>query len=76
MHCKKVPSKYANPDNQFGYGIPNMRIAYQDLLQQRVLKTTSRYLGNNWINAYPVPFNDNFTVLLKAPLTGMQSSLD
>ncbi|MEP6751091.1 MAG: S8 family serine peptidase, partial [Bacteroidota bacterium] len=67
---QKSASKYATPDNQFGYGIPNMRVAYLYLQQQRVIKNSQQALGNNWIKAFPVPFSDNLSVLLKAPLTG------
>jgi hypothetical protein len=67
---KRSADRYTNPDNHYGYGIPNMRIAYGLLLNKRTTATYRQILGNNWIKAYPVPFNSNFTVLLKAPLTG------
>jgi serine protease AprX len=70
---QKSASKYTNPDYQFGYGIPNMRIAYQYLLQKRTANNYQQILGSNWIKAFPVPFTDNFSVLLKAPLTGHSS---
>lgn len=67
---QKSSSKYTDPDEQYGYGIPNMRIAYQYLLQQRTLNGYQQILGNTWIKAFPVPFSDNFSVLVKAPLSG------
>jgi serine protease AprX len=67
---EKSSSKYNNPDNRFGYGIPNMRIAYQILEQERIIKNYQQALGNKWIKAFPVPFSDNLTVLLKAPVSG------
>jgi subtilisin family serine protease len=67
---KKSSSKYNNPDNRFGYGIPNMRVAYQILEQEKIIKNYQQALGNRWIKAFPVPFSDNLTVLLKAPLSG------
>jgi serine protease AprX len=70
---QKSASKYTNPDERFGYGIPNMRIAYQLLQQERIVKNYQQVLGNNWIKVYPVPFSDNFSVLLKAPVTGNSS---
>ncbi|MEP7278348.1 MAG: S8 family serine peptidase [Bacteroidota bacterium] len=70
---QKSASKYNNPDNQFGYGIPNMRIAYQDLQQQRIERNYQQILGADWIKAFPVPFSTGFSVLLKAPLTGHSS---
>jgi serine protease AprX len=70
---QKSASKYANPDFRFGYGIPNMRIAYLYLQQQRIAKNYQQLLGNNWIKAFPVPFTGSFNILLKAPLTGHSS---
>ena len=70
---QKSADKYASPDNRFGYGIPKMNIAYQDLLMQRNTKNYQQILGSNWLKAYPVPVRDNFTVLLKAPATGHSS---
>jgi serine protease AprX len=67
---EKSSSKYNNPDNRFGYGIPNMRIAYQLLQQEKIIKNYQQALGNKWIKAFPVPFSDNLTVLLKAPVSG------
>jgi hypothetical protein len=72
---QKSASQYTNPDYRYGYGIPNMRIAYLDLQQQRKIKNYQQLLENTWIKAYPVPFtdNDNLSVLVKAPLTGNSS---
>ncbi len=70
---QRSSSKYNSPDNRFGYGIPNMRIAYTDLMQQRTSKNYLQILGSSWIKAFPVPFSSNFSVLLKAPLTGNSS---
>lgn len=70
---QKSASKYSNPDYRFGYGIPNMRLAYLDLQQQRAIKNQQTLLGNSWIKAYPVPFSSQLDVLIKAPLTGNSS---
>ena len=44
---KKSSSIYNPPDDRIGYGIPNFRIAYDDLSQQRALKKKSAtILGN------------------------------
>ncbi len=67
---KKSSNKYNNPDNRFGFGIPNMRVAYQLLEQEKIIRNYKQELGNNWIKAFPVPFSDNLTILLKAPVTG------
>ncbi len=70
---QKSASQYTNPDYRYGYGIPNMRLAYLDLQQQKITKNYQQVLGDSWIKAYPVPFNNELSVLLKAPLTGHSS---
>jgi hypothetical protein len=67
---QRSSSKYTNPDYHFGYGIPNMRLAYLDLQQQKALKNYQQILGDTWIKAYPVPFNSQLDILMKAPVTG------
>ena len=66
-------SKYSSPDFRFGYGIPNFRIAYGLLQTLREARTKEAILGDKWIKAYPVPFNNGFKVVLKAPATGRAS---
>ena len=58
-----------NPDNRTGYGIPNMRIAYNLLLQKRNEQNTKRILAGDWIKAYPVPFGNTFNIVLNPPQT-------
>ncbi len=72
---QRSASKYLNPDNQFGYGIPNMRLAYLDLMKQRAQRNYQQILGDKWIKAFPVPFTntDNLSVLLNAPTSGNSS---
>jgi serine protease AprX len=67
---QKSASQYTHPDYRYGYGIPNMRIAYLDLQQQSAIRRYQNILGDTWLKAYPVPFNDNLTVLVKAPMSG------
>lgn len=67
---QRSASRYSNPDNRYGYGIPDMEKAFLDLQQQRTTRSYQQVLGNNWIKAYPVPFSGNLSVLLNAPITG------
>lgn len=68
---QKSSHKYNSPDDRFGYGIPNMRKAYDLLAAQQVIRDFQKTLGNKWIKAFPVPFNSQqLNVILKAPLTG------
>jgi serine protease AprX len=64
--------KYNTPDDRFGYGIPNMRKAFELLQAQRIARLQNT-LGSSFIKAYPVPANATTTILLKAPTTGKSS---
>jgi serine protease AprX len=44
--------RYATPDDRYGFGIPNFRLAYQILKKQ---ENTALY-GNEWLFATPDPF--------------------
>lgn len=64
---KKSSSKATDPDARMGYGIPNMKKAYQLLLQKRY----ENQLGNTeWFKAFPNPVQSRLTVVLKAPQSG------
>jgi hypothetical protein len=63
---RRSASKYSNPDDRVGYGIPNMRLAYQLLLEKKY----EGLLEDEWVKAFPNPFMDNLNVLVKAKETG------
>jgi subtilisin family serine protease len=65
---ERSSDRYNNPDDRYGYGIPNFRIA-SDLLQAKRQQIDSLSAGR-WIKAFPVPFKQLFTVFVKAPSTG------
>ncbi|MEP7252005.1 MAG: S8 family serine peptidase [Ginsengibacter sp.] len=67
---ERSSSIYNNPDDRIGYGIPNFRIAYEDLAQQRISKNMDAILGNKNIKIFPNPFRDKFSVLLRPSLSG------
>ncbi len=58
---------YNNPNDRTGYGLPNMRLAYQILDQKR-----SATFANGFLKATPVPFNNSnkLQVSMKAPESG------
>jgi hypothetical protein len=63
---RKSSDRYTNPDDRTGYGIPNMRIAYDILQQEKIKRNAVKILGDDHIKAYPVPFNDHLKILYKA----------
>lgn len=67
---QRSSNKYTTPDDRFGYGIPNMRKAYDILAAQKLLRDMEKALGNKWIKAFPVPFKSELGILLKAPVSG------
>lgn len=67
---QKSSHKYLTPDDRFGYGIPNFRTAYNLLQQKRDLQKLETILADDWIKPYPVPFQQQLNLLLKAPVSG------
>ncbi len=67
---QKSSHKYSIPDDRFGYGIPNMRIAYELLQAERVRRNYLQVLNKQYIKAYPVPFKETLSILLHAPASG------
>jgi serine protease AprX len=62
--------KFNNPDERFGYGIPNFKTAHSILLKKRNTSLYQNILAEQFIKAYPVPFNEEFSVLFKAKNDG------
>lgn len=67
---QKSADHFNIPDDRTGYGIPNMRVAYEILDRKRILRNAERILDDDWIKAYPVPFTTRFTLLLKPKTSG------
>lgn len=65
---QRSADRYENPDERFGNGIPNFRIASDILAGKREEKLQTR-LTRSFITAYPVPFKQQFTVFMKAPVS-------
>jgi subtilisin family serine protease len=70
---KKHSSRYTNPDDRIGYGIPNMKAAYEYLFKERQIRQAVKVLGENYIKAYPIPFSNQFSVLYKSAESGKLS---
>ncbi|MFT3827311.1 MAG: S8 family peptidase [Chitinophagaceae bacterium] len=68
---QKSSHKYNTPDYRYGYGIANFRKAYEILQNLRTPSPNyEAILGNQWMKAYPVPFENSIKVVVKAPATG------
>jgi len=68
---KKSSSIYNFPDTRIGYGIPNFRIAFEDLNEKRILKNITLILANERIKIYPNPAKNNFTVVINPKNTAV-----
>ncbi len=62
----KSSDRYNNPDNHYGYGIPNMRAAYLILKKMQ----NDSLFGNDWLFANPNPFTDTIHVTLIGQVDG------
>jgi serine protease AprX len=63
---KKSAHTYANPDTRMGYGIPDMKKAYESLQQKRL----DRLFRTNWVKVYPNPVTDRANIAIMAMETG------
>ena len=58
--------RYNNPDDRYGYGIPNMKNAYLILKK----KQNTELYGDEWLFADPNPFTDKINIKLVAQQDG------
>ena len=58
--------RYSNPDNRYGFGIPNMQKAYLILKK----KQNVELYGNDWLFASPDPFADRIAIKLIGQVNG------
>jgi len=67
---RRSSDRYAHPDEQYGYGIPDFSKAYLLLENKRQFLHFIATMGDQWISVYPVPFNNYFTVVFKSSVNG------
>jgi len=67
---RRSASRFANPDDRVGYGIPNLRRAYEDLLGRRQLRQARAILKDDFIKAFPSPFQHRLNIVYRAPASG------
>jgi hypothetical protein len=72
---KRSSNHFKNPDNRIGYGIPNFRLAYEDLEERRTKKRLTAILGEKVLKVFPNPFKDQFTVAIKPKHTALATFL-
>jgi len=60
--------KFTNPDDRFGYGIPDMRKAYYILKGER---SQQQFAGEGWFRATSNPFTDRIDAAFIADDSGM-----
>jgi subtilisin family serine protease len=67
---RRSSSRFANPDDRVGYGIPNLRKAYEDLLRRRQVRQARAILKDDYIRAFPSPFDRRLNIYYTPSSTG------
>ena len=67
---KRSADRYTTPDTRTGYGLPNMKIAYDALVKEREVRKTKILLKPERIKVFPIPFKDNCSLLYNSTSNG------
>lgn len=70
---RKSSDRFNSPDNRTGYGIPNMRIAYELLDRERTIRKAKAILKTERIKIYPNPMADKITIVYNSSFNGKLS---
>ncbi len=70
---RKSGDRFNNPDVRTGYGIPNMRLAYEMLEKERKIRKAKAILKSDRLRIYPNPITDQFTIVYNAKTNGKLS---
>ncbi len=70
---RKSGDRYSNPDVRTGYGIPNMRLAYEMLERERNSIKAKGILKADRLRIYPNPMTDQFTIVYNGKTNGKLS---
>ncbi|MEY4867109.1 MAG: hypothetical protein RIT36_8, partial [Bacteroidota bacterium] len=70
---RKSGDRYSNPDVRTGYGIPNMRLAYEMLERERNSRKAKGILKADRLRIYPNPMTDQFTIVYNGKTNGKLS---
>jgi len=71
---RKSGDRYSNPDARTGYGIPNMRLAYEMLDKERKIRKAKAILKADRLRIYPNPMTDQFTIVYNGKSNGKLSA--
>ena len=67
---RRSSSRFNNPDDRIGYGIPNLRKAYEDLLRRRQVRQARAILKDDHIRVFPSPFDRRLNIYYQSSATG------
>ena len=67
---QKSAHKYTSPDERYGYGIPNFRIAYGILEKERLIRSYSVILGSQRLKVFPTIYSSTLNILVNPSSTG------
>jgi subtilisin family serine protease len=67
---KESADRYTTPDVRTGYGLPNMKIAYDELVKEREVRKTKLLLKSERIKIFPIPFKDICSLLYNSTSNG------
>jgi serine protease AprX len=59
---KKASNRFSNPDNNYGYGIPDFKMAL-DNFNQNLVEETNAWNGNSTFSVYPNPVTSDLNIL-------------
>ena len=70
---RKSSDRFATPDTRTGYGIPNMRIAFEMLDRERTIRKAKAILKTDRLKIYPNPMDDKITIVYNGSFNGKLS---
>jgi len=69
LAVRQSSDQFKNPDERYGYGLPDFEKAYQSLLEKRV-GVSFQLTTDDWIRISPVPFKRTIHIFFQPNSTG------
>lgn len=63
---RKSSDQFKNPDERKGYGIPNLKIAYEILEQEKITRRAKEILKDQRIRLFPNPVQDRLNLMYRS----------